>query len=463
MDQTEIARDIIAAVGGEDNVKSVGHCMTRLRLVLKDAELANDEAVKKIKGVKGVARAAGQYQIIIGTGVVDDYCDTILRTFTFARQSYSDIEEGVEYVEEKLEMTPSSIASGVLGYISGSITPWLGCIMGSLMISAILSIFTSLGLLTSEDSTYVFFKNVSDACLYSLPVLVGFTAAERMETNKYMGALIGAILIYPPLSTAIGNGTATFFGLTISSFSYTSTIIPVLLAAWLLKYVEMLAKKICPQVIYVFGVTLIELVITVPLVYMIIGPIGVIIATALSDFIMFIYNNASFLAVGLAGAVMPIAVMGGVHYALFPSALLMMTEIGYDPIIHPALMAYNMSLAGACLAYGLRAKDPDKRSMGISSFVSGVVGLSEAGLFSVLLENKRVFVTTVVSILITGCVTGLVGYKAYVALSQSIFAIPAAADGGFNMAACTISLVTGLALGFLLTYFFGGLGKEEDK
>ncbi len=462
MDQTELACAIVEAVGGEGNINSVGHCMTRLRFTLKNMDLADDDAVKKVKGVMGVARAAGQYQIILGTGVVDDYCDAILRTFTFVQESYSDIEEGVEYVEEKLNITPSSVVSAILGYISGSITPWLGCIMGSLLISAILSIFTSLGLLTSGDGTYVFFKNVSDACLYSLPVLVGFTAAERIGTNKYMGALLGAILIYPSLSAAVSDGTATFFGMSISGFTYTSTIIPILLAVWLLKYVEMLAKKVCPQVIYIFGVTLIELIITVPLVYLVIGPIGVIVATAISDFIMFIYNNASFLAVGLAGAVMPVAVMGGVHYALFPSALLMMTEIGYDPIIHPALMAYNMSLAGACLAYGLRMKDPDKRSMGISSFVSGVVGLSEAGLFSVLLENKRVFATTVISILITGCVTGLVGYKAYVALSQSIFAIPAAADGGFNMAACTISLVTGLVLGFLLTYFFGGLDKEEE-
>lgn len=459
----ELAKQIIDAVGGEENVKTLGHCMTRLRFTLKDMSKADDAAAKKVKGVKGISRSAGQYQMIIGTGVVDDYCDAIMRNYTFAKATYDDVEEGMEILEEKARLTPGGIVSTALGIISGSIAPWLGCIMGSLMISAILSLFTSLGLLSAESTTYAFFSTVSGACVYSLPVLIGFSAADRLQTNKYMGALLGAIMIYPNLMNAVAEGSVSIFGLPIQNFSYTSTIVPVLLAVWLLKYVEKLAKKICPQVVYIFGVTLIELLICVPLVYLVVGPIGVVITNAISSFVLFINEYAGILAPAVAGAIMPLAVMAGVHLGLFPIAALMVTDVGYDPIIHPALMVYNMSIAGACLAYGLRSKNADDRSMGISAGLSGVLGISEAGLFGVVLPNKRVLATTEIGILISGVITGVVGYKCYVPLSQSIFSIPAAAHGDFNMAACVISLVSGVAAGFIVTYLFGMDKKAAAK
>lgn len=459
----ELAKQIIDAVGGEKNVKTLGHCMTRLRFTLKDMSKASDEAAKKVKGVKGISRSAGQYQMIIGTGIVDDYCDAIMRNYTFARATYDNVEEGKEILEEKAKLTPAGIVSTALGIVSGSIAPWLGCIMGSLMISALLSLFTSLGFLNAESSTYAFFSTVSGACVYSLPVLIGFSAAERLQTNKYMGALLGAIMLYPDLMNAVAEGSVSIFGLPIQNFSYTSTIVPVLLAVWLLKYVEKLAKKICPQAIYIFGVTLIELLICVPLVYLVVGPIGVIITNAISSFVLFINAHAGILAPAVAGAIMPLAVMAGVHLGLFPIATLMVTDVGYDPIIHPALMVYNMNIAGACLAYGLRSKNMDDRSMGISAGISGVLGISEAGLFGVVLPNKRVLATTEVGILISGVITGFVGYKCYVPLSQSIFSIPAAAHGDFNMMACVISLVSSVAAGFIVTYLFGVDKKATVK
>ncbi len=461
MVDSAIADQIIEAIGGEDNVVTLGHCMTRLRFALKDDALVQDEKARQVKGVKAVAHAVGQVQLIIGTGVVDDYFDTIMSNYTFAKADYSNVEEGVEYAAEKLKVTPGAAVSKALGIISGSITPWLGCIMGSLLIAAFLTLFSSLGVLNPQDSTYQFFLNVSNVCLYSLPVLVGWSAAEQMQTNKYMGALLGAILINPAMSAAIADGTVSIFGLQIQNFGYTSTIVPIILAVWLLKYVEMFAKKICPQVIYVFGVTFIELIITVPLVYLVVGPVGVAIANVLSNAVLFIYEHAGFLAPAVAGAIMPLAVMGGVHYALFPLATLYIADVGFDPIIHPALMVYNMSIAGACLAYGLRSRDADGKSLGISSFVSALVGISEAGLFGAVLANRRVLLTCELGILISGVVCGLVGYKCYVPLAQSVFAIPAAADGGFNIAACLITMAVGIAASFVITYLFGGIGGKR--
>lgn len=118
-------------------------------------------------------------------------------------------------------------------------------------------------------------------------------------------------------------------------------------------------------------------------------------------------------------------------------------------------MVYNMSITGASFAYGLRSKDNDNKSLGISAGLSGLLGISEAGLFGVVLPNKRVLATTEIGILISGVITGIVSYKCYVPLSQSIFAIPAAAHGDFNLIACVISLVSGVVASFIVTYLFG--------
>ena len=453
MAELALAQEIINAVGGVENILTLGHCMTRLRFTLKDERKADDEAAKKIKGVKGISKAAGQYQMIIGTGTVDDYFDTIMANYSFGEADYSGVKEADDPGLKKNPVT--SAISAALGIVSGSIAPWLGCIMGSLMISAILSLCRSLNIFSSESQTYQFFSLVSGACVYSLPVLIGFSAAEKLQTNKYMGALLGAIMLYPNLMNAVSEGSVKIFGLSIGNFSYTSTIIPVLLAVWLLKYVEKFAKKICPKVIYIFGVTLIELLIVVPLVYLVVGPIGVFITSAISNFVMFVYNYAGFLAPAVVGAIMPLAVMAGVHLGLFPIAAIMIADAGCDPIIHPALMVYNMAVAGAAFAYGLKAKNEDGRSLGISAGISGVLGISEASLFGVVLPNKKILATTEIAILISGIVTGIVGYKCYVPLSQSIFSIPAAAHGDFNLMACVISFASALAAGFLVTYLFG--------
>lgn len=463
MADMDIAKQIIDAVGGEGNVKTLGHCMTRLRFTLKSEAKADDAAAKQIKVVKGLSKSAGQYQLILGTGIVDEYFDLITSSYTFGEEDYSGVREEEDFEEGKKKNPIINALSNALGIVSGSVGSILGCIMGSLMISAILSLLTSLNLVSTQSSTYAFFSTVSAVCLYSLPVLIGFSAAEKLQTNKYMGALLGAIMIYPDMMDAIAKGSVSILGLSIQNFSYTSTIVPIILAVWLLKYVEKLAKKICPDMVAVFGVTLIELLITVPLVYLVVGPIGVLITNAISNFVLFIYAHAGILAPAVAGAIMPLAVMAGVHLGLFPIATLMISDVGFDPIVHPALMVYNMSVAGASFAYGLKSKKVKDKAIGVSSGLSGLLGISEAGLFGVVLPNRRVLVTTEIGILISGVITGIVSYKCYVPLSQSIFAIPAAAHGDFNLIACVVSLVSGVVASFVITYLFGDDSKKKTE
>lgn len=297
---TGIAQEILDAVGGADNVVTLGHCMTRLRFSLKDITLANDVTARQIKGVKGISKAGGQYQLIIGSGTVDEYFDAIHSIASFKQEDYSGIRK----------INPVDV---IIDTLSGSISPWLGVLMGALILQAFLSFFTSIGILQADSQTYSFFFTVSGVATYTFPVFVGFTAADKMKTNKYMGAFIGAVLIYPGMMTAISEGSAGIFGLAIEPYSYTGTVLPVILACWVLKYAEMLAKKICPKAIYIFGVTLIEIILVIPVTYLVVGPVGNLISGALVSFIMWIHSFVGFLAPAILSMLLPFCVMAGIQ------------------------------------------------------------------------------------------------------------------------------------------------------
>ena len=171
-------RKIVEGAGGQENIRTLGHCMTRLRFKLKDFDKADDAAIEKIKDVKGVRRTAGEYHVILGTGIVDEYYDAIMSRYRFENEDYTGVRAEEDFDSGSGKNPAASAITNALNILAGSIGPWLGCIMGSLMISAILSLLSSLGLVGAEDATYQFFSLVSAACLYTLPIFIGFCAAE---------------------------------------------------------------------------------------------------------------------------------------------------------------------------------------------------------------------------------------------------------------------------------------------
>ena len=436
---TGIAQEILDAVGGADNVVTLGHCMTRLRFSLKDITLANDVTARQIKGVKGISKAGGQYQLIIGSGTVDEYFDAIHSIASFKQEDYSGIRK----------INPVDV---IIDTLSGSISPWLGVLMGALILQAFLSFFTSIGILQADSQTYSFFFTVSGVATYTFPVFVGFTAADKMKTNKYMGAFIGAVLIYPGMMTAISEGSAGIFGLAIEPYSYTGTVLPVSLACWVLKYAEMLAKKICPKAIYIFGVTLIEIILVIPVTYLVVGPVGNLISGALVSFIMWIHSFVGFLAPAILSMLLPFCVMAGIHVSLIPIVSMTIIEMGYDSIILPSFMAFNVGVAGIALAYALKSKTADSKSIGFSASLSGILGISEPTLFGIILVNKRVLISTLIGMFLSGAAVGLTGYKVTVLISQSVFSIPAAAGIEGNVMACAISFAASIFINFVVTY-----------
>lgn len=267
MDYKKLGQDILAQVGGKENVQSLTHCATRLRFVLNDTSKANVEQIKAIKGVVGVANSGGQFQVIIGSDVA---------------RVYQPIREILGEQEDQNHSTDQKPLDKILAIISGIFTPILPVITAAGMIKAVLSLLVVFKVVTTEDQNYQILNFIGDAGFYFLPIFLGATAAKQFKTNQYLGMLMGAILLHPTFVAMVAavkesGDTIHLFSLPFTATSYSSTVIPIILAVWFMSYVERFADKISPKAIKFFSVPLIVTLVTSVVTFTVLGPAGAIV------------------------------------------------------------------------------------------------------------------------------------------------------------------------------------------
>ena len=286
-----IAEEVLAAVGGTANIVSVTHCMTRLRFVLKDQSVPDQKKLESIKGVMGTNIAGGQYQVIIGNSVGNVYKELV------AMSGISDTTADYKVEQEKQKVNPIVAA---LDFIAGCMTPLFTAIIAGGLIKVLLVIFgpTLLGVLFSESDTYILMNALGDAPFYFLPVLVAFTASKKLNCNSFLAVMVSSVLIYPDVITLLGSDQAThLFGIIpVVHGSYSSSIVPAMLATILLKYVEIIVDKIVPDWSKNFLKPLLIVIITAPITLCLLAPLGLMVGNGLQFVIDAIYNFAPWLA-----------------------------------------------------------------------------------------------------------------------------------------------------------------------
>ena len=316
-DYTEFACEIVKAVGGAENIVEVSHCMTRLRFVLKDESIVNDDDVKKIKGVMSVIRSGGQYQIPVGTHVADVY-PYVQSAITSSKLKTVE-QESREKAEKLRVVKKDSWYNKLFKTISGCIIPAIGPMAASGIIKGILAILTTCGALATTDGTYVILYAVADALMYFFPIIIGFSAGKVFDMNPYTGAVLGAAMLYPTLAQYVGGEQAlTFLHIPVKMLTYSQTILPILLAAWVASKIEHLCKKVLPQVLQLMFVPAITLAIAFPFTLIVVGPVMTWIANGLASGINFLFQHASVLMGGILGAFWQLFVMMGIHAAIIP-------------------------------------------------------------------------------------------------------------------------------------------------
>ena len=461
-DYTVISRKIVEQIGGIDNIANVTHCMTRLRFVLKDETLADDEAVKAIDGVMGLVKQGGQYQIIIGNHVGTAYQE-VLKLGNFGEQS--EIAKG----EKKEPLTLKKVGNNILDAIVGTMSPLIPAIIGGSMVKLLVMLLGMAGILSE---TYKLINTIGDGAFYFLPMLVAASAAKKFKTDMFLAISIAGVLIHPDFrsmmeAVTVGDTAAHFMGIPIASVKYTYTVIPSICMTWILSYIERGVDKITPAVTKNFLKPMLILLIAAPIAILIIGPAGIYVGEGISSFVFAVQDKLGFVAVGIMGAIWPLLVITGMHRVFTPTILQTISETGMEGTVMPSEIGANLSLGGVSLAVALKTKNSELRQTALAAASSALIaGTTEPALYGVAVRLKRPLLASLITGFVCGCLAGIGGLASRSMVSPSVltgvqFIDPA--NPGRSIAWIAGITILSIVLSFVLTLVIGFEDIPEEE
>ena len=406
-DYKAMAAGIIKQAGGADNIVSATHCMTRLRLVLRDRSKFDTDAVKQVPGVLNVIIQNGEYQVVIGQDVPDLYEEVVKIDGIQAGGSVQDDEAAAK----DLAQDHGNIGNAILSFIGGTFSPVIPVLVAGGLTGAVLSLLTNVFGVSAESGTYTIFYAINQATFYFLPIFIGFAAAARLKSNGFLGAFLGAILLYSSINGAEG---LDFFGIPVQAISYNSTVFPVILGVLFMSVVYKFLQKHIPVFLKTIVVPLLTMLITVPVTLIVLGPIGNTVGTWLANGVYALYPGSS--RAGRHG-----------HRHHHPAdgflwheqrhllwSLSLMAAVNSDPLICTGMAPANVAVGGACLAASLLSKNVEEKSVSVSAGITALCGITEPGVYGVLFPKTYPLIGAMIGGGIGGLLAGILGMTQYV-------------------------------------------------
>lgn len=461
MDYRRVAEEIYEKVGKKENLISAAHCATRLRLVIADNNKCDSKAVEEIDGVKGVFFASGQLQIILGTGTVNKVYDEFLQVSGMSAATKAEVKQAAAARQNIFKR-----AIKTLGDIFVPIIPAIvasGFLMG---IMEALNFMVNNGFLSIDTtgSLFVFAKLFSNVAYTFLPILIAYSAAKAFGGNPYLGAVIGMLMIHPDLQNAWTVATqgvqvrqSVWFGLyEIDLIGYQGHVIPVIIAVWVMCFIEKRLHRIVPEMFDLFVTPLVSVFVTGYLTYSVIGPVFVVIENGIIDGIQWLIALPLGIGSFIMGAFYAPTVVAGVHHMYTVIDVGQLAKYGLTYWL-PLASAANLGQGAATLAVALKTKNAKTKSMALPSAFSAFMGITEPAIFGVNLRFFKPF--------ICGCIGGACG-----ALFASVTQLGASGTGVtgiFGILLCLnmpvqyiLMMAVSIGVAFALTWIFGY--KDEE-
>ena len=442
----ELASDIVAHVGGEQNVKSLKHCVTRLRFVLKDESKAETDYLKNRDGIVTVVSAGGQYQVVIGNQVADVY-DAILRVAKIAGggEAENDGKSGTS------EM---NLFDRFVDIVSGIFQPVLGVLCAAGILKGLTAVAVVFGL-DQKSGLYLILNAAGDGMFQYLPLFLAITASRRFKLDSFTGLALGCAMVYPTLATSIKSST-NFWGIPVMlpAGGYYQTVVPIILAVWFATIIQKQMKKIMPDAIKMFAVPLMTLLICVPVSLLAIGPVANGLSAAVGYAFTSVYRFSPVLYGTLLGGFWQVLVMFGLHWGLVPLALIDFAQKGCSTSL-VAATAVCFAQTGALAAIMLRSKEVKVKQVGFPALISSVFGVTEPAIYGLTLPMRLPFVMTCVAGAVQGAYCGLTDITGYTMGGMGVFAFPSFVNTATHSMKCVldfgIASLIALVMGFVLT------------
>lgn len=449
MDTRKLAEDCVRLVGGKENVINVIHCATRLRFQLVDMKKAKIKEIEALKDVMAVKEVGAQTQIIIGPNVNQVHKEVL--------EIVGDLKtETLVESEEK-----PKLSARILDMVSGIFAPIIPLITGAGMIKAILTILVVLGLPNTSKEYYIL-NFIADAAFYFFPVVLGFSSASKFGCNPYLAAMIGGVLIHPNWISLVSAGEATtFFGLPVKLFSYSSSVLPIILTVWFMSYVERFADKYSPSIVKAILKPLITLAVTSIVSLIIIAPIGAYVGGVLAKGIAFLDTNMPAIVPTIVGGIQPFLVFFGMHLAIFPPLqTIQLADMGYEIVTGPGFLAANLAIAGATMGIAFRSKNKSVKELAFSSGFTALCGITEPAIYGTIVKFKRAIPAVIIGGVSGGLFAGVFHLKRYAIATPGIPALPTfIGEDPNNILIAIVTVIISFTVAFVVAYIFGV--KEE--
>ena len=463
-DYKAIAQAILENAGGVSNITNASHCMTRMRVQVKDPAKVDQQAakMKQVPGVVNLVVQNGEFQYVVGQDVASVY-EEISKIDGI---NTTGVVDDADAAKEDLKAAKGGLVNAVLSYIGGTFSPIIPVFIAGGLVGAILSLLKTFAGLDSSNGTVIVLEAIQQAMLYFLPIYIGFSSATRLKSNGYLGAFLGAILVYSTINGAEG---LSFLGIPIQAIGYNGQIFPVILGTLFMSVVYKWLRNHLPINLRTIFVPLLTMLITVPVTLIALGPLGYWVGTGIANAVLAIYRFAPWLAVAIIGAGTVWLVFFGMNNATYPVLFLLLAEVGSDPLICTGMAPANVAVGGACLAFALlakQAKNDEDQQVGIGSGITALSGITEPGVYGVLFPNRYPLWGAMIGGGIGGFIAGLFGLTQFVVANPGFlsFAAYMNPDGTWgNFIGMMLVMVLAVVVAFASTYVLGKRAMAKKK
>ena len=426
------ASEIVRGVGGPGNIVSLTHCATRLRFQLRDASGIDQSQIEAIPGVMGAVPQTGdRFQVVIGGGVQNVFNDIQALPEMSRGASAADVAAATK-AAERAKGPRGKVAwlDSLFEFLSDSFRPILGALLGASLFITFMALMGTLGVIpnwadprTELSPSWQFVNLAWKSVFVFLPLMVAYNASKKLDVDPWIGFAVMAVVMLPGF-TQMGEQAETLtlwgseihvvrvLGLPLTIFDYSSQVFPPLLMAAVLGPLYKLLRRVIPENVQLIFVPFLSMLVMIPLMAFLIGPIGVYAGAGLANLLSAINNFSPFIFAIVIPLLYPFMVPLGLHWPINAIMLLNIQNLGYDYIQGP-MGAWNFACFGATagvLVIAARAKDTQMRQTATGALAAGLLGgISEPSLYGIHLRYKRIYPRMLVGCLVGGVIIGLGG------------------------------------------------------
>lgn len=455
------AKKLLDYIGGKNNIKAVSHCMTRLRFVLENKDIADIKKIESLKSVKGSFSQAGQFQVIIGNEVQEFF-----NTFTDISGIEGVSKDNVKNAAKSNQSILQRLI-GALGEIFAPIIPALVC--GGLILG-FRNIIDSIYMFENGTKTLVqisqfwagvdsFLWLIGEAVFHFLPVGIVWSITKKMGTTQILGIILGITLVSPQLLNAYSVASTSqadipvwnFGTFSIQMIGYQAQVIPAMLAGFVLVYLEKLWRKIIPEYLSMVLVPFLSLLPAVIVAHVVVGPIGWTIGNFISTIVYAgLSSNFKWLFAAIFGFVYAPLVITGLHHMTNAIDTQLVSTFG-GTILWPMIALSNIAQGSAVLAMCfIQRKDERAEQINIPATISCYLGVTEPALFGVNLKYMFPFISGMIGSAIAAAISVGFGVQA---VSIGVGGIPGILSIFFRFwLIFAIAMAVAIVVPFLLTY-----------